>query len=129
MQDALQRFKAEFFKALAHPVRIKILELLRTGEMSVTDLQALLEIEASSVSQQLAVLRGKNIVEARKAGTTVYYSVGDPALYELLDAARKIFNNNLIDTRSMLEKLADEVSNENENQHRKPKRVAPAGPH
>ena len=126
MQDALQRFKAEFFKALAHPVRIKILELLRTGEMSVTDLQALLGIEASSVSQQLAVLRGQNIVEARKVGTTVYYSVRDPALYELLDAARKIFNNHLIDTRSMLEELADEVSQERT--LRKPKRVAPASP-
>ena len=127
MQDALHRFKAEFFKALAHPVRIKILELLRPGEMSVTHLQALLEIESSSVSQQLAVLRGKNIVEARKVGTTVYYSVRDPALYELLDAARKIFNNHLIDTRSMLEKLADEVSEEKA--PRKPKRAAPASPH
>jgi DNA-binding transcriptional ArsR family regulator len=124
MQDALHRFKAEFFKALAHPARIKILELLRSGEMSVTNLQAQLEIESSSVSQQLAILRGKNIVEARKAGTTVYYSVRDPALYELLDAARRIFNNHLIDTRSMLEQLADEAPEESSN--RKPKRVAAA---
>ena len=124
MQDALHRFKAEFFKALAHPARIKILELLRSGEMSVTNLQAQLEIESSSVSQQLAILRGKNIVEARKVGTTVYYSVRDPAVFELLDVARRIFNNHLIDTRSMLEQLADEGPKENSN--RKPKRVASA---
>lgn len=108
MQDPLRHFKAEFFKALAHPARIKILELLRAGELSVTELQDKLEIESSSVSQQLAVLRGKNIVETRKAGTSVYYSVRDPAVFELLDAARKIFNNHLIDTRSMLERLGED---------------------
>lgn len=107
MQDTLRRFKAEFFKALAHPARIKILELLRAGELSVTELQEQLEIEASSVSQQLAVLRNKNIVETRKVGTSVYYSVRDPAIFELLDVARKIFNSHLIDTRSMLEQLEE----------------------
>ena len=108
MPDLLPRFKAEFFKALAHPARIKMLELLRVGELSVTALQDKLEIESSSVSQQLAVLRHKNIVESRKAGTTVYYRVRDPAIFELLDVARKIFNNHLIDTRSMLEQLEEE---------------------
>jgi len=108
MQDTLRRFKAEFFKALAHPARIKILELLRAGELSVTELQEKLEIEASSVSQQLAVLRNKNIVETRKVGTNVYYSVRDPALFDLLDVARKIFNSHLIDTRSILEQLEEE---------------------
>lgn len=107
MQDTLRRFKAEFFKALAHPARIKILELLRAGELSVTELQEQLEIEASSVSQQLAVLRNKNIVETRKVGTSVYYNVRDPAIFELLDVARKIFNSHLIDTRSMLEQLEE----------------------
>ncbi len=108
MPDLLPRFKAEFFKALAHPARIKILELLQTGELSVTELQDKLEIEASSVSQQLAVLRNKNIVESRKAGTTVYYRVRDPEVFELLAVARRIFNNHLIDTRSMLEQLGEE---------------------
>lgn len=107
MQETLRRFKAEFFKALAHPARIKILELLRAGELSVTELQEQLEIEASSVSQQLAVLRNKNIVETRKVGTSVYYNVRDPAIFELLDVARKIFNSHLIDTRAMLEQLEE----------------------
>lgn len=108
MQDTLRRFKAEFFKALAHPARIKILELLRAGELSVTELQEQLDLEASSVSQQLAVLRNKNIVETRKVGTNVYYSVRDPAIFELLEVARKIFNSHLIDTRSILEQLEEE---------------------
>jgi DNA-binding transcriptional ArsR family regulator len=109
MQDSLRNFKAEFFKALAHPIRIQILETLRDGERNVTELQEILSIEASSVSQQLAVLRNKNIVDTRKAGTSVYYSVRDPALFELLDAARKVFNNHLIDARSMLEQLEEEA--------------------
>lgn len=111
MQDPLRRFKAEFFKALAHPARIKILELLYSGEMSVNELQTHLEIESSTVSQQLAVLRNRNIVEARKVGTSVFYRVRDPAVFELLEVARKIFNNHLIDTRSMLEQLEEEAEN------------------
>ncbi|MBI1878448.1 MAG: helix-turn-helix transcriptional regulator [Chloroflexi bacterium] len=108
MQDPLRRFKAEFFKALAHPARIKILELLRSGEMSVNELQAHLEIEPSTVSQQLAVLRSRNIVETRKVGTSVFYRVRDPQVFELLDVARRIFNTHLIDTQSILEQLEEE---------------------
>ena len=66
---SLQAFKAEFFRALAHPVRIRILEVLGSGERSVQELQQLLGLEQPVVSQQLAVLRGKNIVRARKVGT------------------------------------------------------------
>ena len=97
----LQRFKAEFFKALAHPIRITILELLRQGEMSVGELQERLAIDPSSVSQQLAVLRSRNIVETRRAGSSVFYTVRDPAIFELLDIARTIFDNHLIDMQEM----------------------------
>jgi DNA-binding transcriptional ArsR family regulator len=108
MQDALRNFKSDFFKALSHPARIKILELLRPGELSVTELQDGLGIEASSVSQHLSVLRHKNIVETRKVSTTVYYRVSDTEIFELLDVARRIFNNQLINTRSTLEQLEEE---------------------
>jgi ArsR family transcriptional regulator len=108
MQDSLRIFKAEFFKALSHPARIKIIELLRAGELNVTELQEQLEIDASSVSQHLSVLRNKNIVDSRKAGTTVFYKVRDPEVFELLDIARRIFNNQLINTRSTLEQLEEE---------------------
>jgi len=112
MHDPLRVFKAEFFKALAHPARIKILELLRGGELSVTELQERLGIESSSVSQNLSVLRHKRIVDSKKAGTTVYYTVRDPAVFELLDVARRIFNNQLQDTRSTLEQLEVEEKNQ-----------------
>jgi DNA-binding transcriptional ArsR family regulator len=108
MQDTLRVFKADFFKALSHPARIKILELLRHGELSVTELQDHLKIDPSSVSQQLSVLRHKGIVESRKVGTTVYYRACDPLVFELLDVARRIFNNQLITTRSTLEQLEEE---------------------
>ena len=98
----LQTFKAELFKALAHPVRIRILELLRTGEMTVSELQVLLEIEASSVvSQQLAVLRSRQLVTSRKEGTSVYYRVVDPQLFALLDAARVLFDHHLLALQAM----------------------------
>jgi DNA-binding transcriptional ArsR family regulator len=110
MQDSLPNFKAEFFKALSHPTRIRILELLRVSDLSVTELQSRLGTESSSVSQQLSVLRHKHIVENRKVGTTVYYRVCDPEIFQLLDVARRIFNNQLNNTRSTLEQLEEEIT-------------------
>ena len=112
MTQPLHQFKAEFFKALAHPARIRILERLRGGERTVSELQSYLEIDPSSVSQQLAVLRAKNIVQTRKAGTNVYYSVRDPQVLTLLDVAREIFNNHLIDLQAMLDqqRIEDETT-------------------
>ena len=106
---ALQAFKAEFFKALAHPLRIRILEILRTGDRSVQELQGAVGLDQSTVSQQLAVLRGKNVVRARKQGTTVRYAVGDPLVGDLLDVARRIFNNQLTGSQSLLRELRRET--------------------
>jgi DNA-binding transcriptional ArsR family regulator len=97
----LQGFKAELFKALGHPVRIRILELLRDGEHTVSELQAALEIDASSVSQQLAVLRSRQLVVGRKESTSVYYRAADPLVFELLDIARAIFDRHLIALQAM----------------------------
>ena len=105
----LQIFKAEFFKALAHPVRIRILEILVRGERSVQELQEALGIDQPIVSQQLAVLRGKNIVDARKEGTAVRYTLRDPTVRDLLDVARRIFDNHLIGTQTMLRELRREA--------------------
>jgi len=105
----LQSFKADFFKALAHPIRIRILEILRAGERSVQELQARLELDQSTVSQQLAVLRAKHVVTARKEGTTVRYAMRDALVGELLDVARQIFNNQLTGTQTMLRALRQEA--------------------
>jgi len=110
MNQQLHQFQAEFFKALGHPARIDILEQLRAGEQCVNDLQATLGIDQSTVSQQLALLRNKNIVESRKEGTSVYYRVRDPLIFQLLDVAREMFNNQLITTKELLQQLAQEVA-------------------
>ena len=102
----LQGFKAELFKALGHPVRIRILELLRTSERTVSELQALLDIEASSVSQQLAVLRSRQLVVGRKEGTSVYYRVTDPQVFDLLDVARAMFERQLVTLQAMADQDA-----------------------
>jgi DNA-binding transcriptional ArsR family regulator len=104
----VQQFKAQLFSALAHPTRIRILELLRGGEQTVSELQARLEIEATSVSQQLAVLRAKSIVEGRRVGTSVYYRVLDPKTFELLDVAREIFANHVGDLQAVADEARDE---------------------
>ena len=104
----LQAFKAEFFKALAHPLRIRILECLATGPRSVQELQEALSADQPTVSQQLAVLRTKNVVVTRKQGTVVNYDLRDPAIRELLEVARRLFNNQLNGTQSMLKALRRE---------------------
>jgi DNA-binding transcriptional ArsR family regulator len=101
----LQRFKAEFFRALAHPTRIEILEVLLQGEKSVQELQDILGVDQPVVSQQLAVLRAKNIVAGRKEGTSVRYLVRDPLIGDLLAVARRIFNNHLVGTQGLLREL------------------------
>jgi DNA-binding transcriptional ArsR family regulator len=104
----LQTFKTEFFKALAHPVRIRILEILVRGGRSVHELQEALGVDQPTVSQQLAVLRAKNIVDSRKEGTVVRYTVRDASVRDLLDVTRRIFDNHLIGTQTMLRELRRE---------------------
>ena len=104
----LQVFKTEFFRALAHPIRIRILEILSDGDRSVQELQDELKVDQPLVSQQLAVLRGKNIVASRKLGTTVKYAIRDPLVGDLLKTARHIFENHLKDTQTMLRELRKE---------------------
>ncbi|MCY0876418.1 MAG: metalloregulator ArsR/SmtB family transcription factor [Firmicutes bacterium] len=110
MDMELQQFKAEFLKTLAHPLRIRILELLRDGDLYVHELQAHLGVDNSVVSQQLSLLRSKNIVVGNKVGVKVTYTVKDPLIFELLDVTKKIFNNNLTDTITMLKRMDSENS-------------------
>jgi len=104
----LRSFKARFFKALAHPTRIRILEILTHGSRTVHELQEALTLEQATVSQQLAVLRNQGIVNAEKEGLSVRYSLRDPLVGELLEVARRIFNNHLVSTRELLRELQRE---------------------
>ena len=101
----IYQMKAEFFKVLGHPARIRVLEVLREGERSVSDLAPVVGLEASHLSQQLAVLRRSKLVGTRKEGTSVLYSVSNPMVFELLDVARKILTSSLVDTRALLQEL------------------------
>ena len=102
----LQTLKAEFFRALAHPVRIRLLEVLsERGEQSVQSLQARLDLDQPVVSQQLARLRAGGIVVSRKEGTTVYYALANPRIAEILAVARAILSHRLTGHRTLLQEL------------------------
>jgi ArsR family transcriptional regulator len=102
----LQALKAEFFRALAHPARIRILEVLaHHREQSVQALQLQLALDQPIVSQQLAKLRAHGIVTARKQGTTVLYALADPRIAELLKVAKEILNRRLSGTKTLLHEL------------------------
>ncbi len=103
--EQIVKFKAEFFKALASPLRIRILDELRDGELTVTELRVRLSVEPTNLSQQLAILRSNNLIVGRKVGSNIYYSCRDPAIFNLLDNAKEIFNNHLVDIKDILEAL------------------------
>jgi DNA-binding transcriptional ArsR family regulator len=110
MESPLHRFKAEFFKALGHPVRLAILDALREGEKSVGRLAEELELEQPSVSQQLSILRQRGFVEARKEGTSVHYRAADPDVYAFLDLGRAIFERQLKTQSDLLSELQETSS-------------------
>ena len=97
-----RRFKSEFFKALSNPLRIAILDALRAGERGVGEIAAELAVEQAAASQQLAVLRSKNLVRFRKQGTFAIYSVTDPTIFAILDDVARLFQNQLVDLQSLL---------------------------
>lgn len=102
----LQTLKAEFFRALAHPVRIRLLEVLSSaGAQNVQTLQQKLGIDQPIVSQQLARLRASGIVTARKEATTVTYALADPMLADLLRVAKEILNRQLVGAQALLREL------------------------
>ena len=102
----LRHFKAELFKTLSHASRIRILDALRNGEMTVGDIQDELKMEQSSVSQHLAILRSRDFVHSRREGTSVFYSVSDPAIWKLLDIARDIYKRQLKSNTANFEALS-----------------------
>ena len=106
MSGSIYQVKADFFKTLAHPARIRVLELLRDGERSVGELIPGVGLEASHLSQQLAVLRRANVITARKDGSTVFYSVTNPRIFALLEEAKLILAGSLTETQDLLIELS-----------------------
>jgi DNA-binding transcriptional ArsR family regulator len=99
---------AELFRALGHPVRVRVLELLRTHqEMSVRDLQATLQIESRGASQHLSAMRRQGLLATRRQGTSVFYRVRDPRAFQLLVLARQILTSHVQYNQTLLDGLND----------------------
>lgn len=105
----LRQLKAEFFKSLAHPLRIHILELLRDGRVNVGHLQEAIGVPASSLSQQLTFLRSRNVLSAERQGNVVFYAVTDPGVLRLLDNARAILAAHVSEQADLLSIEAAEI--------------------
>ncbi|MFJ9865438.1 ArsR/SmtB family transcription factor [Streptomyces sp. NPDC101165] len=105
MSTPLYQMKAEFFKTLGHPARIRVLELLSQREHSVAEMLPEVGIEPAHLSQQLAVLRRANLVRTRKEGSNVYYSLTSPEVAELLRVARTILSGVLAGQAELLADL------------------------
>lgn len=105
MTRPIYQVKADFFKTLGHPARIRVLELLRDGECSVAELIPGVGIEASHLSQQLGIMRRANILQVRKEGAAVRYSVTDPRIFELLEVAEAILTSSLTGSSQLLAEL------------------------
>jgi ArsR family transcriptional regulator len=108
--DPVYVVKAQLFRVLGHPLRIRILELLRDGERTVGDLQAELDLDSSSTSQHLAALRQQGVLDSRPVGTNVYYRIRDPRVSQLLALAKEILTSALSDSHALLSDLADDSS-------------------
>ncbi|MBL1285309.1 winged helix-turn-helix transcriptional regulator [Streptomyces sp. For3] len=107
MPVPLYQAKAEFFRMLGHPVRIRVLELLQNGPMPVRDLLAAIEVEPSALSQQLAVLRRSGIVSSAREGSTVVYELAGGDVAELMRAARRILTEMLAGQSELLVELRE----------------------
>jgi DNA-binding transcriptional ArsR family regulator len=105
MPETLRQFKASIFQALAHPTRIAIVEVLRDGELSAGAIIEQLGLEQANASQHLSVLRAKHIVNSRKEGNQVFYTVRDPLLIEVLDVMRRYFQAHVEEAVSMLKEI------------------------
>jgi ArsR family transcriptional regulator len=101
----VHEMKANLFRVLGHPARVRILELLREGERSVGSLQAELGLDSGGTSQHLSALRRIGLVESRREGTSVFYRVDDEHVFELLAAGRAIITRQLAEQQSILSEL------------------------
>ena len=110
LAQPISEIKAELFRALAHPARIRALGLLADGERSVGELQPLVGIESSHLSQQLGVLRRAGLVTTRKAGSSVIYAIRDRELVKLLATAKRLLINSLRESNELLAGLGAEPS-------------------
>lgn len=103
MLESLRQFKAGIFQALSHPTRVAVVEFLSHGEMSVGVLCEKIGVEQANISQHLAILRNKHIVETRRDGNQIFYRLRDPLLGEVLEKMREYFFAHLGEVMEMMQ--------------------------
>jgi ArsR family transcriptional regulator len=108
VQSPVYALKADFFRALGNPIRVRIVQVLREGERSVGSLQDELGLRSSSTSQHLAALRAQGVLESRREGTSVFYRVKDPRTLQMLELAKQIIAASREDNQAVLDDLAVE---------------------
>jgi DNA-binding transcriptional ArsR family regulator len=104
-RQPLYQLKADFFKTLGHPARIRILELLSDREYAVSEMLPEVGVEPANLSQQLSVLRRAGLVTARREGLSVSYTLTSPRVAELLAVARAILTGVVAGQAELLEDL------------------------
>ncbi|WP_327002164.1 metalloregulator ArsR/SmtB family transcription factor [Dactylosporangium sp. NBC_01737] len=109
MPVPLYQAKAELFRTLGHPVRIRVLELLQNGPRPVRELLTEIDVEAAGLSQQLAVLRRAGLVTSTRDGALVVYALSTPDVADLLAAGRRILGAVLTDREGLLAQLEAEA--------------------
>jgi ArsR family transcriptional regulator len=112
MLDSMRQFKAGVFQALGHPTRVAIAEYLQYGEMTVNQLCEKVGVEQSNASQHLAVLRNKQVVQTRKEGNQIFYSLRDPLIAKVLQAMREFFLAHINEAMEMLRQEQHEADQE-----------------
>ncbi len=107
MPRPVHELKAEFFKTLGHPARIRILEVLRDGPASVADIADAIGVSGSTLSQHLATLRRSDVLASERQASSVIYTVVDPRVFTLLEIGRAMLTTSLEGSQELLADLAD----------------------
>lgn len=97
----IYELQAEISKTLANPTRLAILHLLKDGEKTVNEIAQRLNVSQSNVSQHLAIMRQRQIVKTRKAGSTVYYRVSSPKISQACNMVREVLLEQLSQKHEM----------------------------
>jgi DNA-binding transcriptional ArsR family regulator len=108
MQELAYKIKADFLKALSHPVRLQIVELLKSGEKNVGSIIKALSIQQSSLSRHLTVLREAGILKSRQQGTVIYYNIEDHDIFHVLRPIAEMLRKKLKKTEAVLSSLGKE---------------------
>lgn len=104
-EDLIFKIKADFLKCLGHPIRLAIIEYLKKGEASVGQMVQYLGAEQSSLSKHLAILRQAGILTSRQEKVTVYYSIRDKDIFQVLRPISEILRKKLIESQKALNHL------------------------